>query len=158
MRYLPWLNILLLLIITLDFHLLPQREIQEKLSNQAFQNNRFSITRSYNSYTIITETGNKYNLPETLYGWLKLDSVFVIGKTAILRIPATIYYQTNGEQYSMHIGHFNSNIIIQGILIIILVMSVFEFAKKNLSTSLRNKFMAVYLLFYGMFIIVVWIM
>jgi hypothetical protein len=131
MRYLPWLNILLLLIIILDFYLIPQREIQEKLSEQTFQNNRTSITRSYNRYTIITETGNKYNLPETLYGWLKLDSVFVIGKTAILRIPATIYFQTNGEQYSMRIGHFNSNIIIQGILTMVLIMSVLELTKKT---------------------------
>jgi hypothetical protein len=143
--------------IVADFYVLPTSQIQEKPMLQALETSRTSITSGYSSFTVTTEKGNKYNLPDALDGRLNYDSVFFISKTFLLRCPAVIFFENKGEQYSMKIGHFNSNIIIQGILIAVLVMSTIGLAKKDISPDTGKKFFLVYVIFYCLFIAVVWI-
>lgn len=154
-KSLSLLNFILFAVLALDFLILPKKEVIEVPLYQDLVTSRTSVSRSYNGFIITTQKGNEYNLPESLYGSIPADSAFVIAKTNLLRIPANIFFISQGDWYAAPIGHFNSHFLIQLLLALVLFVSVWMLFKKETNHDFPHKVMMLYIFFYLLLIFVV---
>lgn len=137
--YLPRVNIVLTIVLFLDFYVLPTHDIPEKPDHEMIERSSSNRYRSYLTYSLIAKSGHKYHIPEKYERLVPTDSDFTIQRTFLFYLKRRIVCYTIYEQRRFNIGYLNTNEPVQILVLALFGISVYtviypdnENAKLNL--------------------------
>lgn len=98
----PYIAFVLLAVLILDVYVFPKKESKEVVDNGTIDG---GPKRSRQTYYLLTKTGNKYRVTETLFNTILIDQEIRIHKTYLFkRVSKVSWCETNGTCYMQHIG------------------------------------------------------
>jgi hypothetical protein len=153
-KYIIWINLFLITLLAVDFFILPTAPIKEQVKTETLERSRTSPTHSYMSYSVLTTAGHKYIFPSELSGWLEQDEIFTVNKTELLRRPSSVEFKYDESIYTMDVGYFNSNVIVQIIVLAVLGLSIFGLFKRQSGKNFRLNLLLMSIFFYAGFVII----
>ena len=125
-KYLPFINIILIVILFVDFYVLPTHDILESPDHEMLERSFTNRNKSYLTYSLVSKSGQKYHIPEKLEPLVPTDSDFVAQRTFLLHLKRDVLCHSIYGHRRFNIGYFNSNEFVQILIIGLLIASIFN--------------------------------
>ena len=125
-KSLLFLDIGLIMILSLDFYVLPTHDILESPDREALARSLTKRNSSYLTYSLVSKSGRKYHIPEQLERLVPTDSVFTARRTFLLRLKRAIVCHTIYGPRQINIGYFNSNVFVQLLMLILFIACLYN--------------------------------
>jgi hypothetical protein len=109
-------NLLFVLILVLDFFILPQKQTKEVFDYvkevHVSSTKLGSRSKGYVVEVIVAKSRNNYSIPYDVNVSLAKDDTFYMQKTFLLQLQSNIVYKSKNTWYTSSIGQINGNKII----------------------------------------------